>query len=140
MSHDFFFAGVKKALILFDGYCNFCSRSVNFIMDHDPDGYFMFTSLQVENGQAFLREHGLKQDNFDSFILYENGNIYTHSTAALRISRKLKGGWKLFYGLIVIPKPLRDFLYKLFAANRYRLFGKRRHCRIPTEEERARFL
>jgi len=131
---------IAKALVLFDGYCNFCSRSVNFIIDHDKAAYFHFTSLQLEHGQKLLRDHGLKTDNFDSFILLEDGNVYTHSSAALRIARKLSFPWRLAYVCMIIPRPIRDFVYKLFAKNRYKLFGRREQCRIPSAEERARFL
>ena len=131
---------MEKGLILFDGYCNFCSRSVNFILDRDTAGYFQFTSLQSEAGQSFLKSHGLKHDDFDSFVVYDDGKVYTHSSAALQIAYRLRGAWKVLYALKIVPRPIRDFFYRLFAKNRYRLFGKREQCRVPTAEERSRFI
>ena len=132
----------KNGIVLFDGVCNFCNSSINFIMDHDPQGYFKFTALQSEVGQRFQNEYGIGPEDrdLDSVLLIEGGKLYTHSTAALRIARKLSGLWAILYAFIIIPKPLRDIAYKLFAKNRYRLFGKREACRLPSPEERVRFL
>src|SRR5215213_8451621 len=119
------------AVVLFDGVCNFCDASVNFVIEHDPEGYFKFAPLQSEAGQKLAAEHGLTSEAagsqppddlipIDSVILVEDGKAYTHSTGALRIARKLSGFWSMFYALIVIPKPIRDFVYRLFAKYRYR--------------------
>lgn len=129
-----------SAIVLFDGVCNFCNGSVNFIIENDRSNYFKFAPLQSEIGENFLREHGIDKEKTDSIILIENGNAYTHSTAALRIAKRLDGAWKTIYGFIVLPRFLRDFFYKLFAKNRYKLFGKQDACMMPTPEIRARFL
>jgi predicted DCC family thiol-disulfide oxidoreductase YuxK len=130
----------ENAIILFDGVCNFCNSSVNFIIDHDPESYFKFAPLQSEVGEQLLKEHGIDKTQTDSVVLIENGRVYTYSTAALRVARKLSGAWKWFYGFTVVPKFIRDFAYKLFAKNRYRMFGKQEACMLPTPEIRARFL
>lgn len=130
-----------QSIVLFDGVCNFCNGSVNFIIAHDSAGRFKFTPLQSEIGQKLLREHGLdKLENFDSVVLIEDGKAFTHSTAALRIARRLDGFWRFFGIFMFVPSVARDFFYKLFAANRYRLFGKTEACMMPTPELRARFL
>jgi predicted DCC family thiol-disulfide oxidoreductase YuxK len=127
------------AIVLFDGVCNFCNGWVNFIIAHDRSGYFKFAPLQSDIGQE-LRAKSSVEESIDSIILVENETAYIHSTAALRILRRLDGIWSMFYGLIITPKPVRDFFYKLFARNRYRLFGKRDVCMVPTPEIRERFL
>jgi predicted DCC family thiol-disulfide oxidoreductase YuxK len=130
---------VEEAIIIFDGFCNFCSRSVKFIMDHDPEGYFMFTPLQSPRGKKIQRSYKFDADLLDTLILLEKGKIYTHSTALLRIARRLKGFPRWFFPLIVLPSPIRDFFYKCFARYRYKLFGMSEHCFVPTEDERNRF-
>ena len=129
-----------SALILFDGVCNFCNGAVNFVIDRDKAGYFKFAPLQSGIGEKVRDEHRIDKPETDSIVLVENGRAFTHSTAALRIARRLDGFWPVFYGLIIIPKPVRDLGYKLFAKYRYRLFGKLDTCMIPTPDVRARFL
>jgi predicted DCC family thiol-disulfide oxidoreductase YuxK len=129
-----------SAIVLFDGVCNFCSGAVNFIINRDKAGYFKFAPLQSEVGEKLLAEHKIDKSATDSVILIEDGKAFTHSTAALRIARKLDGAWKLFYGFVAVPRFLRNFVYKLFAKNRYRMFGKQDACMLPTPEIRARFL
>ena len=130
----------ENAIILFDGVCNFCNGSVNFIIERDPSAYFKFAPLQSEIGEKLISEYGINKAETDSVILIENGKAYTHSTAALRIARKLKGAWSWFYAFRFIPRGIRDFAYKLFAKNRYRMFGKQDACMMPTPDIRARFL
>lgn len=129
-----------SAIVLFDGVCNFCNNSVNFIIERDPDNFFKFAPLQSETGQMLLRKFGIDHAEIDSVILIENERAYTYSTAALRIARRLSGFWSWFYGLVFVPAPIRDFFYRLFARNRYRLFGKKDACMMPTPEVRQRFL
>ena len=130
---------MEKAIVLFDGVCNLCSASVQFIIERDKHGYFKFASLQSETGQALLKKHNLPTNSFASVIMVENGTLYTHSTAALRIARHLDGAWKALYGLIVVPKFIRDRVYSFVADNRYRWFGKEESCWLPTPDLKARF-
>jgi len=129
-----------SAIILFDGVCNFCNGSVNFIIERDPEGYFKFAPLQSEIGRKLLEEHGIDKTDTDSVVLIENGKACVRTTAALRIARRLKGAWSWFYGLSVVPAALRDVFYKLFAKYRYVMFGKQEACMMPTPEIRERFL
>jgi len=129
-----------SAIVLFDGVCNFCNGSVNFIIDHDKANYFKFAPLQSEIGQNLLEKHGIDKNEIDSVILIEDEKVFTHSTAALRIARKLDGIWSSFYIFRFVPSFIRDFAYKLFAKYRYKLFGKQDACMLPTPEIRARFL
>ena len=139
------------AVVLFDGVCNFCDASVNFVIEHDRDGYFKFAPLQSEPGMRLAAEYGLDSKvaesgvgegsiPIDSVILIEEGKAYTHSTAALRIARRLVGLWSWAYIFIIVPAPIRDFFYRLFAKHRYRIFGRKDECMLPTSEVRARFL
>lgn len=128
------------AIVFFDGVCNFCNGAVNWAIEHDSAGYFRFAALQSEVGQEFTARHNIDRTATDSIILAEDEKVYTYSTAALRIAKRLDGVWSWSYAFIVIPKPVRDFFYKLFAKYRYKLFGKQDACMIPTPEIRARFL
>lgn len=126
-------------IILFDGICNFCDSSVRFIMKRDKAAYFQFASIQSEVGQRLLKKHKIPV-NVDSVILIEGGRAYMESTAPLRVCRHLDGAWQLFYVLLVVPPFLRNFFYRLFAKNRYRLFGQKEACMLPTAKQRQRFL
>ena len=129
-----------SAIILFDGVCNFCNGSVNFIIDRDPEGYFKFAPLQSEIGEKLLAENKVDTNVTDSVVLIEDGKVYTHSTAALRIAGRLNGKWSWFRRFSVVPRFIRDGFYKLFAKYRYKMFGKQEACMLPTPEIRARFL
>ncbi len=129
-----------KGLVMFDGVCNFCNSSINFIIRNDKTDHFRFLTLQSERGQKIIKQYNLDPENLQTVILLENGRIYTRSTAALRIARKLKGGWKIFYGFIIVPAVLRDFFYNIVAKNRYKWWGKKESCMIPTPEVRKKFL
>lgn len=129
-----------SAIILFDGVCNFCNGSVNFIIDRDPQKYFKFAPLQSEVGEKLLKENGVDKIETDSVVLIEDGKVYTHTTAALRIARRLSGYWSYFYGLTIVPSSIRDIFYKLFAKYRYQMFGKQAACMLPSPEVRERFL
>lgn len=128
-----------ERIILFDGECNFCNQSVQFIIKRDPKGHFKFTSLQNEIGKELLRTYNAPVD-MDSFVLIEGNKCYFQSSAALRVCKNLKGAWKLAYLLLIVPKPLRDTFYGIMAKNRYKWFGKRESCMIPSPKERKRFL
>jgi predicted DCC family thiol-disulfide oxidoreductase YuxK len=129
-----------SAIILFDGVCNFCNSSVNFIIERDLQGYFKFAPLQSEIGEKLLAKNGVDKIETDSVVLIEDGKVYTHSTAALRVAQKLDGAWRWFYYFIFVPRFIRDAAYKLFAKYRYRLFGKKDECMLPSPDVRARFL
>jgi predicted DCC family thiol-disulfide oxidoreductase YuxK len=124
---------------LFDGVCNLCDSSVQFIVKRDTEGYFSFASLQGKAGQNLLNIHGLNS-NINSFILIEKDKVYTKSTAALRVCVHLNGPWKLLTGFRIIPLRFRDSIYNLIANNRYKWFGKKESCMLPKPEWRNRFL
>ena len=129
-----------KRTVLFDGECNFCDASVQFIIKRDPYEYFQFSSLQSETGQQLTNDFGIP-DNVDSLVLIENGKAYTKSGAALRIAKKLDGLWHLAFLFIFVPPPIRDSVYDFVARNRYKWFGKKEEaCMLPTPAERKRFI
>lgn len=129
-----------QPIILFDGVCNLCNGAVQFIIKRDKKNYFSFASLQSATGQKLLYEHDLSLNDFNSFILIENNKAYTRSTGALRVLKKLNGLWALLYSFIIIPPFIRNAVYNYIAKNRYKWFGKKEECMIPTPELRARFL
>ena len=126
-------------IILFDGVCNFCDRSVQFIIKRDRTALYKFTAIQSDAGQEIITKLNVPPD-IDSLILVENDNCYYQSSAALRISKNLHGGWNLLYFLLIVPKPIRDYVYGIVAKNRYKWFGKKDHCMLPSSEIRNRFL
>ncbi len=130
----------EHPVILFDGVCNLCNGAVNFILERDKTDTFRFGSLQSESGKRLLAEYSINRTDTDSVILIENGDAFIYSTAALRIARRLGGIWSLAYAFMIIPAFIRDPLYKLVAKYRYRIFGIRETCRVPTPEERQRFI
>lgn len=127
------------AIILYDGECNLCNSSVQFIIKHDSAAYFHFTSLQGLEGKKILN-HYQQQNDGSSMILIEKGKIYRKSTAALRICRNLNGFWKLAHFFIVIPAPIRNLFYNFIAKHRYKWFGKKQSCMLPSPEIQKRFL
>jgi len=131
-----------EPLVLFDGVCNLCHASVNFIIDRDPTSRFRFASMQSEAGRAALARHGLPTPVGDpeNMVLIEGDRAYDRSTAALRIARMLSGPVKLLWALILVPAFVRDAVYRFVARNRYRWFGKSDQCRVPSPDLRARFL
>ncbi|MEO0900186.1 MAG: DCC1-like thiol-disulfide oxidoreductase family protein [Bacteroidota bacterium] len=128
------------AVVIFDGVCNFCNSSVDLIFRFDKEAYFSFTANQNEPGRKILKEHDIDLEDVGTLYLYENGKLYDRSTAALRIAKRLSFPFFLAYPLILLPKFIRDAGYNLIARNRYKWFGKKETCRIPTPEERVRFL
>ena len=130
----------KPSIILFDGVCNFCNHWVNFIIKRDKKKQFRFASLQSETARRLLANYQYDNKSIDTVILIEEGKIYTHSTAALRICKKLSGAWPLLYWLIIFPRFIRDWQYKFVAKRRYAWFGKSETCRIPSAGEKELFL
>ena len=129
-----------KAIVLFDGVCNLCNGAVDFIIKRDPDNYFLFASLQSDIGQAALKALNKSTNELDSILLIQQGKILEKSSAALAIARRLSGFWPVLGIFRFLPKALRDPIYTLIANNRYAWFGKKETCRLPSPEERARFL
>ena len=127
-------------IVLFDGVCNLCNGLVRFIIKRDKEGKFKFASLQSETGQQKLEHFGLAKNEFESFVLIRGDKYYLRSTGILKLLRDLGGIWKLFYVFIIIPRPLRDLLYNAIAKSRYKIFGRRDVCMIPTPELKERFL
>ena len=127
-------------LILFDGVCNLCNSSVQFIIKRDPESRFQFASLQSPRGQAELQRFGLDQKSLHSIIVIDGDHVYQRSDAALKIAGSLGGIWSVFRLLYIFPRFLRDPGYDLIARNRYRLFGKQDHCMVPSPELKSRFV
>lgn len=128
-------------VILFDGVCNLCNSSINFVLDRDKKKKFIFASLQSNAGKELLEFHHIQQlEHYDSILLIKDHKIYKKSSAALEIAKGLSGGWKFFYVFKIIPRFIRDIFYDLIAKNRYRLFGKSDTCRVPEPEIKSRFI
>jgi len=127
-------------LVLFDGVCNLCAGVVRFVIERDREARFRFAPLQSELGRALQREHGIDPDALATFVLIDAEGAATRSTAVLRILRGLGAPWRWLYPLRFVPRPLRDALYGVVARNRYRWFGRRDDCLVPTAELRSRFL
>jgi predicted DCC family thiol-disulfide oxidoreductase YuxK len=130
----------EHPLILFDGVCNFCNYWVNFAIRRDKQKKLRFTPFQGNTAKKVLPRYHINPSALSSVIFIDNGKAYTQSSAAIRICKHLNGGWKILYGLMIIPKPLRDLIYNWIALNRYRWFGKKDQCMIPSPEVRERFL
>ena len=131
-------------VLLYDGVCGFCNKTVQMILARDRRGTMRFAALQSDYGRSVVERHTELRD-VDSVVYVETSEsvgerVYVRSDAALRVLKYLGGAWKLLLAARVIPKPLRDFLYDLFARNRYRLFGKYESCLLPPHEVRSRFL
>ena len=130
----------EHAVILFDGVCNMCNSSVNYVIDHDPTERFRFASLQSETGAQYAAEQGIDASELSSMVLVEQGKAYLRSSAVLRVCRRLSGPAKLLWPFILLTSILRDPAYRFVANRRYKWFGKRDACRLPTKADRARFL
>jgi predicted DCC family thiol-disulfide oxidoreductase YuxK len=129
-----------SAAILFDGVCNLCNGFVRFVIKRDPRAHFRFAALSSVAAQSLLRDAGVRGALPDSIVLIEGGHIYVRSGAALRIARRLAWPWPLSYALVAVPRFIRDRVYDAIAARRYRWFGRRDVCMVPTPDLRARFI
>jgi predicted DCC family thiol-disulfide oxidoreductase YuxK len=139
-------------VVLFDGFCNLCNGTVQFIVDHERTPELRFAPLQSELAQELLesafdaegarriREGATGGGDPDTIVLVEGTKGFTHSTAGLRIARRLRAPWSWLSVFVVVPRPLRDLVYRFIARNRYRWFGKSETCRVPTPELRGRFI
>jgi predicted DCC family thiol-disulfide oxidoreductase YuxK len=130
----------NTAIILFDGVCNLCNSSINFIIKHDKKNYFRFASLQSEKGKELLEKYKIDNLKTDSIVLIEHDAIFVRSTAVLRISKHLNKLYSLLYLFIIIPPFIRNIAYDLIAHNRYKWFGKKDMCMIPTDELKSKFI
>ena len=128
----------NQAIIFFDGVCNLCNESAQFVLLRDKRAHFQFASLQSETAKRMLPSERVR--DLDSVVLIEDGKLYTQSTAVLRICRRLPGGWPLLSVFLVVPRPVRDAVYAWVGRNRYRWFGKSDACLIPKPEWKNRFL
>lgn len=131
---------MERSVLLFDGVCNLCSGFVIFTIKRDPQGKFKFSPLQSEEGKKKLKKFNLPTDKISTFILIDSNSYHLKSSAALRVFKKLTGLWPFLFIFILVPKPVRDFVYDIVAKNRYRWFGKKNDCMVPSPEIRARFL
>jgi predicted DCC family thiol-disulfide oxidoreductase YuxK len=129
-----------KKIVLFDGVCNFCNFWVDFAIERDKSDQFRFAPLQSSKAEDLLKNLNMTPARKESVILISGNDVYTKSTAALRICKVLNSPLKILFPLIIIPKFIRDFVYDLIAKYRYNLFGKRESCRVPAEEEKNKFL
>ena len=130
---------ISDKIVLFDGVCNFCNSSVQFIIRHDKSKALKFASLQSNTGQELIAKYNIPKD-VDSVIFIENGNAFTKSEAALRIADNFGGVWKMMRILKVIPAFISNLFYDIIARNRYKWFGKKETCMIPSPEIRNRFM
>jgi len=129
----------NNPVIFFDGVCNLCNASVQFILERDKHKYFQFTALQGNYAKAILPELGANANQLNSILLLEGGKIYQKSSAALKIAKKLSGFWPLLYVFITVPKFMRDWVYDIVAKNRYKCWGRQESCWVPTPELKSRF-
>ena len=134
-------AVTDKEIILFDGVCNLCNDAVRFIVKRDRTDRFRFAPLQGQKGRQFLEERGLATEDIDSVVLIVPGEAYyLKSSAVLKIAQSFGGIWKLSAIFEWVPRPIRDWIYDRIANNRYRWFGKKEACMVPTPELQKKFL
>ena len=130
----------NRHIVIFDGVCNFCNGAVNFIIKRDPDGIFAFTPMQSDLARELMDKHKIHNVGIDTFLLIKNDQCFVFSSAALEIAKDLNGLWYVFSVFRFVPSSIRDFFYKVFARNRYALFGRQDTCMVPTKEMRSRFV
>ena len=128
------------AVLLFDGVCNLCNASVQWVLLRDKKNVFQFAALQSEAGQEILKKFGMETEHFDSVVLVEGDRIYTQSDAALGVATRLGGVWQLMGVFKIVPRFIRNAVYDWIARNRYRWFGKQEQCMLPRPEWKGRFL
>lgn len=130
----------RDYLILFDGVCNFCNYWVRFALKRDKKQKLSFGTLQGNTAKKVLPLYGINEKELASVVFIEKGKVWQNSSAVLRICKHLSGAWKMFYVLMIIPTPIRDFVYRIIAQNRYRWFGKRESCMLPDASVKERFV
>jgi len=131
---------MTSPVLLFDGVCNLCNASVQWVLLHDRKGIFQFAALQSETGQHLLRKWGRPAHDFDSVVLVDGDRLLLQSDVPLEIVRRIGGAWQLLYVFKIIPRPLRDAVYRWVARNRYRWFGRQAECMLPRSEWKERFI
>lgn len=129
-----------QPVLLFDGVCNLCNSSVQWVLLHDPKGIFRFAALQSETGQALLQKAGFPGDRIESVVLVDGDRFFMRSDAVLEAARRLGGPWRLLGLFRIVPRPLRDAVYNWIARNRYRWFGRQEQCMLPRPEWKGRFI
>lgn len=137
---NYYMGNNEEHILLFDGVCNLCNSIVQFTIKRDPKGKFKFASLQSASGQSLLKKFHLPTDDFNSFVFIKGEKLFLKSSAGLHVLKELGGVWKFFYGFIIVPRPVRDFIYMIIAKTRYKIFGKQRTCMIPSEKLKIRFI
>ncbi|PLW84417.1 thiol-disulfide oxidoreductase [Kineobactrum sediminis] len=130
----------NRHIVIFDGVCNLCNGAVNFIIKRDPDGIFAFTPIQSDLAYELTEQFNIANVGLDTLLLIKNDRCYVFSDAALEIARDLTGLWFLFNVVRIVPRPIRDAVYRLIARNRYKLFGRTDVCMVPSKEVRSRFV
>ena len=130
----------SQHIVVFDGVCNLCNGSVNFIIKRDPKNKFVFSAVQGDFAQELINKNALNNVGEETFLVVKGDQFFMYSDAALEIAKNLSGLWPLLYTLKILPKFIRDSLYKAVARNRYKLFGRTDTCMVPTEELRSRFI
>lgn len=130
----------NKHIILFDGVCNLCNNAITFVIKRDPKDRFVYAPLQSKSGQRLVQQHAIDTNTLDSIILIKNNTAYAKSTAALKIAQSLSGAWPLLSMFLILPAFIRNWVYDYVARNRYKWFGKKDACMIPTPELRSKFL
>jgi len=130
----------EHPILLFDGVCNICNGFVQFVIKRDPESQFRFAALQSDTGKEILQHFNLSTEDLSTAILIENKKIYTQSSVGLRMIKKMDVWFSFLSFLIILPKSFRDFIYRILARNRYKWFGQKDNCMIPTPELQSRFL
>jgi predicted DCC family thiol-disulfide oxidoreductase YuxK len=131
---------MEKPILLFDGICNVCNASVDFVLKNDNSRSILFCSLQSEKGKELLRYYQMNAEDLTTVVLIDKGKVYIKSDAILRTAKIMGFPWNLSQIFFIVPRFLRDYLYTKFAANRYKWFGKKETCRIPITKEKQRFI
>jgi len=130
----------EHKIILFDGVCNLCNASVNFVIKRDKNDVFRFAALQSDFAKELTSKFSINPDEIDSIILIDVDKCYVKSTAALHITKSLSGGYPLLFGFMIVPNFIRNWIYDFVAKNRYKWYGKKESCMIPTPELKGKFL
>ena len=131
---------MSTTILFFDGHCNLCNNSVDFVITRDKKRVFRFAPLQGETAKDVLGDVNIDLEHPDSFVLSKDNEVYFRSTAALMVARQLGFPWSLMSVFLVVPPFIRDAVYNLIARNRYKWFGRKETCRLPSPEERSLFL